>query len=54
LEDRDTVVASEAVIDAAYTDAAAALLAAELIEEAETEAIAGFLADLWADDDDDV
>jgi hypothetical protein len=47
-------VAAEAVIDAAYRDAAAALLAAELIDEAETEAIAVILADLWAADDDDV
>lgn len=54
LEDRDTVVAAAAVIDAAYTDAAAALLAAELIDEAETEAVAALMADLWADDDDDV
>ena len=52
LEDRDAVVAAEAVIDAAYMDAAAALLAAELIDEAETEAVAALLADLWAGDDD--
>jgi hypothetical protein len=45
-------VAAEAVIDAAYRDAAAALLAAELIDEAETGAVAALLADLWAGDDD--
>jgi hypothetical protein len=46
LDDRDTVIAAEAVIDAAYTDAAAALLAAALIDEANAEAVASLLADL--------
>ena len=46
LDDRDTVMAAEIVIDAAYTDAAAALLAAALIDEANAEAVAALLADL--------
>ncbi|UCC50850.1 MAG: hypothetical protein JSV68_17320 [Anaerolineaceae bacterium] len=46
LDDRDTVIAAEIVIDAAYTDAAAALLAAALIDEADAEAVAALLADL--------
>jgi hypothetical protein len=46
LADRDTVMAAEIVIDAAYTDAAAALLAAALIDEANAEAVAALLADL--------
>jgi len=46
LADRDTVMAAEIVINAAYTDAAAALLAAALIDEANAEAVAALLADL--------
>lgn len=53
LEDRETVLAAETVIDAAYMDAAAALLAAELIDEAEAEAVALMLADLTAPDEED-
>lgn len=53
LEDRETVLAAETVIDAAYMDAAAALLAAELIDEAEAEAVAHMLADLNAADKED-
>ena len=46
LDDRDTVIAAEAVIDAAYTDAAAALLAAAIIDEANADAVAALLADI--------
>jgi hypothetical protein len=52
LDDRDTVIAAEAVIDAAYTDAAAALLAAAIIDEANAEAVASLLADISVSDDD--
>jgi hypothetical protein len=52
LDDRDTVIAAEAVIDAAYTDAAAALLAAAIIDEANAEAVASLLADISVGDDD--
>ena len=40
----------EAVI-AAYIDAAAALVAAELIDEANAEAVAAMIADVWVVDD---
>ncbi|MFN2187286.1 MAG: hypothetical protein ACK2T3_00815 [Candidatus Promineifilaceae bacterium] len=52
LDDRDTVIAAEAVIDAAYTDAVAALLAAAIIDEANAEAVASLLADISVGDDD--
>ena len=47
LDDEDAVIAAEAVIAAAYTDAAAALLAAELIDEANLEAAAALISDTW-------
>ena len=46
MTDRDTVLAAEVVIEAAYEDAAAALLAAEIIDEANAAAVAALLADL--------
>ena len=46
LGDRETVMAAEAVIDAAYTDAAAALLAAAIIDEVNVEAVANLMVDL--------
>ena len=46
LGDRETVMAAEAVIDAAYTDAAAALLAAAIIDEVNVEAVAKLMVDL--------
>lgn len=45
LFDRDTVITAEAVIDAAYEDAAAALLTAALIDEVNVLAVAALLAD---------
>ena len=51
LDDRDTVMAAEIVIDAAYTDAAAALLAAALIDAADAEAVAALLGDLYIEND---
>ncbi|MEZ4517765.1 MAG: hypothetical protein R3C44_13390 [Chloroflexota bacterium] len=44
LVDREIVMQAEAIIEAAYDDAAAALLAAALIDEAEVEAVALALA----------
>lgn len=40
VEDKTIIDEAEAVIDAAYTDAAAALVPAELIDEANAEAVA--------------
>lgn len=45
--DKEVVVESEAVIAAAYTDAAAALVAAELIDEADLSPVAAVIADVW-------
>ena len=42
--DKEVMVEAEVVIEAAYSDAAAALLAAELIDEAELEAVAVVIA----------
>jgi hypothetical protein len=42
--DKEVMVEAEVVIEAAYSDAAAALLAAELIDEAELEAVAVAIA----------
>ena len=53
MDDKDIIDEEEAVIAAAYVDAAAALVAAELIDEANAEAAAAMLADLWVDDVDD-
>jgi hypothetical protein len=47
LDDEDAVIDAEVVIAAAYTDAAAALLAAELIDEANLEAAAALISDTW-------
>ena len=49
VEDKAIIDEAEAVIDAAYTDAAAALLAAELIDEANLEAVAGVIAEVWTE-----
>ncbi len=46
LEDEDIVIPAESVIEAAYINAAAALLAAELIDEANAKAVAALLANL--------
>jgi hypothetical protein len=46
--DRATVIEAEATIAAAYTDAAAALLAAELIDEADAEAVAAAIAEAYS------
>ena len=45
--DKDVMVTAEAVIAAAYLDAASALLAAELIDEANLQAAAGVISDTW-------
>jgi hypothetical protein len=50
--DREVMAEAEQEIDAAYLDAAAALLAAELIDEANQQAVAVLVADVWASDDD--
>jgi len=50
--DEEAVLASEAVIEAAYLDAAAALVAAELIDEADLSPVAAVIADVWAVEDD--
>ena len=42
--DKEVMVEAEVVIEAAYSDAATALLAAELIDEAELEAVAVVIA----------
>ena len=42
--DKEVMVEAEVVIEAAYSDVAAALLAAELIDEAELEAVAVVIA----------
>lgn len=46
MADRDTVIIAEAVIDAAYEDAAAALLAAEIIDAVNVTAVAALLSNL--------
>lgn len=46
MADRDTVIIAEAVIDAAYEDAAAALLTAEIIDAANVTAVAALLSNL--------
>lgn len=47
LEDEAIVIEAEATIAATYTDAAAALLAAELIDEANLDAVAAAIDDAW-------
>jgi hypothetical protein len=49
--DKEVVLEAEAVIDAAYTDAAAALLAAELIDEADLSPVVAVIADVWVVED---
>jgi len=51
--DKDIMVAAETEIAAAYLDAASALLAAELIDEANQQAVAAVIADIWSADDAD-
>jgi hypothetical protein len=48
--DKDVMATGEAVIAAAYLDAASALLAAELIDEANLQAVAGVISDTWVMD----
>jgi hypothetical protein len=48
--DKDVMATGEAVIAAAYLDAASALLAAELIDEANLQAVAGVISDTWVVD----
>ena len=50
-EDEAIIADAEATIAAAYIDAAAALVAAELIDEANAEAVAAMIADVWVVDD---
>ena len=50
--DQAVMAAGELVIDAAYTDAAAALLAAELIDEATLDEVAAVIADVWVVEED--
>ncbi len=45
--DEEIIAEAETVIDAAYTDAAAALLAAELIDEANLDAVAAAIDGVW-------
>jgi len=52
LEGYKIVADAEDAIDAAYTDAAAALLAAELIDEANLDDVAGVIAEVWVLDED--
>jgi len=49
LEDDDVAMIkrADAEIEAAYEDAAVALLAAELIDEANLEAVTGVIGDVW-------
>lgn len=49
--DKETVLEAEDLIDAAYADAASALLAAELIDEANLSPVAVVIADVWAVDE---
>ena len=48
--DEAVMVEAKVVIEAAYTDAAAALLAAELIDEAIQEAVAAAIAAAWSEE----
>lgn len=49
--DKEVELVSEATIGAANSDAAAALLAAELIDEATFFAVTVVIADVWVEDD---
>jgi hypothetical protein len=50
-DDEAIIAGAEATIATAYADAAAALVAAELIDEAEADAVAGVITDVWVVDD---
>jgi hypothetical protein len=50
--DEEVVLASEAVIAAAYLDAASALLAAELIDAVNLSPVAVLIADVWVSEED--
>ena len=50
LRTRPSSTTAEAVIDAAYVDAAAALVTAELIDEANAEVVAALIAEAWAEE----
>ncbi len=50
--DKEVVLASEAVIGAAYLDAASALVAAELIDAANLSPVAVLIADVWVVEED--
>jgi len=47
IEDEAIIADAEATIAAAYADAAAALVAAELIDAASADAVADAIADVW-------
>lgn len=47
LSDADIEAAAEDEIEAAYRDAASALLAAELIDEVNLDNVAAIIADVW-------
>ena len=47
LDDEAIIADAEATIAAAYADAAAALVAAELIDKANADAVAAVIADVW-------
>ena len=47
IEDKAIIADAEATIAAAYADAAAALVAAELIDAANADAVADAIADVW-------
>jgi hypothetical protein len=47
LQDEAIIAEAETAIAAAYADAAAALVAAELIDEANAEAVTAVIADVW-------
>jgi hypothetical protein len=51
-EDEATIEEAEDTIAAAYNDAAAALLAAELIDEANLDDVVGVITEVWVEDGD--
>jgi hypothetical protein len=51
-EDMATIQEAEDTIAAAYNDAAAALLAAELIDEANLEVVVGVISEAWVENGD--
>ena len=52
VEDEAIIADAQATIAAAYADAAAALVAAELIDTADADAVADAIADVWVVDTD--